>query len=125
MPYRILVVEDNDDIRATLIMSLELEGYECLEAVDGIDALAVLERLPVPDLIMLDMLMPRMNGWEFVETIHKDPRAHLAKIPIVAVTATSEKVQKAPGEIQAVIRKPVDLDELYRTLSGILAANRG
>lgn len=110
---RVLIVEDNSAIREMLKLGLEIEDYEVLEAVDGLDALKVLKTVPLPDLILLDMLMPRMNGWEFVSEIKKDFNDPISKIPVIVVSATSEKVQRIPGEIQEIVRKPIDLEELY------------
>ena len=117
---KILIVEDNEDIRSALRMVLELENFECMEAENGIEALTVLKNSSLPELILLDMLMPKMNGWEFVDEIKKDATQPIANIPIVAVTATTEKVQRTPGEIQAVIRKPLEVDDLLRVVRGIL-----
>lgn len=114
--HRILLVEDNQDIREALRLWLELDGFDVQEAVDGVDALAALEAQPLPDLILLDMLMPRMNGWEFVSEIRKDLGKPAAKIPIVAITATSEKVQRTPGEIYGVLKKPFELGALHELL---------
>lgn len=113
---RILVVEDDRDIREALVMWLEIQRYEVAQAADGLDALAALQTQPLPDLILLDMLMPRMNGWELVDAIRKDPSSTIAKIPIIAVTATSEKVQRSPGDLQGVIRKPFELEEVDQVL---------
>lgn len=110
---KILIVEDNAEIRTTLKLALELEGHRVFEAADGIDAMTILDSEPHPDLIILDMLMPRMNGWEFITEVKKNSASAVAKIPIIAVTATSERVQHTPGEIQAVLKKPIDLNELY------------
>lgn len=114
---KILIVEDNAEIRATLKLALELEGFGVSEAADGIDAMTILDNEPHPDLIILDMLMPRMNGWEFIATVKKNSESAVAKIPIIVVTATSERVQHTPGEIQGVMKKPIDLNELYSTVS--------
>lgn len=111
---KILVVDDNRPIRDMLALGLQLEGYTVREAVDGLEALEIIASEPLPDLILLDMLMPRMNGWEFVDVVKRDPASPVYRIPIVAVTATSEKVQRTPGELQGVIRKPLEFDELYR-----------
>ena len=120
----ILVVEDNVDIREAIALGLEAEGYVVKVAVDGLDALDVLGSSPPPDLILLDMLMPRMNGWELVDSLRRDPTAPAARIPIVAVTATSEKVHRTPEGLQGVLRKPFDLTTLSRTLKDILSNGR-
>src|SRR5688572_20410073 len=82
---RILVVDDEPHIRQFLRAALEEEGYDVREAADGIEALAV-ARVWRPDAIVLDMLMPAMNGWQFAETYrHQGADAHTA--PIIAITA--------------------------------------
>lgn len=117
----ILVVEDNKDISEMMRLGLELEGYQVLEAVDGIQAFEVLGKMPLPDLILLDMLMPRMNGREFLDRIKADPSSELAKIPILAVTATTDRVQKTPGELQGILKKPVGLTELFDMIEKTIA----
>lgn len=118
----ILVVEDNAGIRDAVVSSLEAEGYVVQAAVDGLDALERLRSSPkLPDLILLDMLMPRMNGWELVEALRSDASAPVATIPIVAVTATSEKVHKSPAGLEAVLRKPFELTALYSVVRDALA----
>ena len=117
----ILVVEDNADIREAIVFALEAEGYVVKAALDGVDALEVLGSSPLPNLILLDMLMPRMNGWELVDALRQDPSAPTARIPVVAVTATSDKVHRTPEGLQGVLRKPFDLDALSATVKDVLS----
>lgn len=117
----ILVVEDNSDIREAMVCGLEAEGYDVKSAVDGVDALDVLRSTPRPALILLDMLMPRMNGWELVDALRKDPASPTASIPIVAVTATSEKVHRTPEGLQGVLRKPFELATLSQMVRDALS----
>lgn len=109
----ILIVEDDADIREALGQALQVEGYNVHAAEngrDGLDRLAVIER---PCLILLDVMMPVMNGIEFLHRLREDDV--LATIPIVMVTAYSHLAEEARGAA-AYIKKPVDLDLLIRTV---------
>jgi CheY-like chemotaxis protein len=113
---RILIVEDDVAIRQTVAELLEDEGYEVDCAANGADALALLERSEVPALILLDLMMPVMDGWSFRETQRRDPR--LAGIPTVVVTASNAASGHAPDELapDAFLAKPFDLDRLIDTV---------
>jgi DNA-binding response OmpR family regulator len=88
---RVLVVDDEEGIRVLCRVNLELGGYDVLEAADGFTALEV-ARTQRPDLIFLDIMMPRMDGWEVLEQLKEDPAT--AAIPVVLLTArTSEEDQ--------------------------------
>src|SRR5690348_5406718 len=67
VPHPILVVEDDDDVRDAMVQVLEAEGYDAIPASDGEDALGRLEAGLAPCLILLDLMMPRMDGWQFIE----------------------------------------------------------
>jgi two-component system, cell cycle response regulator DivK len=84
MAKRILVAEDEPDNRRIVVRVLTAEGYETLEAADGQAALA-LARREHPDLIVMDLAMPGMDGWEAARQLKADPET--ADIPIVALTA--------------------------------------
>ncbi|MEO7165349.1 MAG: response regulator [Bdellovibrionia bacterium] len=109
---KILIVEDEDLIRSALREILELEGYTVASAVNGRDALQVLKQIEAPSLILLDLMMPVMNGWEFAKQLHQDQA--LAAIPIVLVTAYGE----GAGGVRAqrLIKKPVDFDRLLEVV---------
>ncbi|MDR3606647.1 MAG: response regulator [Oligoflexia bacterium] len=111
--YNILIIEDNATIREVLKMGLELEGFSVSEAGDGAEALAALEQSPRPNLILLDLLMPKMNGTEFVERIKKDPSNPNAKIPIVVISAVANSAREKPLQVQEVLPKPLDFNELF------------
>lgn len=100
---RVLVVEDDDGLRDAVSELLRMEGYELGLAEDGEQGLAWLTHEKAPDLILLDMRMPRMDGNEFLGRCQAD-RA-LANIPVVAVSATQ---QEPPQGVQAFVRKPCD-----------------
>jgi CheY-like chemotaxis protein len=110
----ILLVEDDAEIRESLKDALELEGYEIVTASNGRDALDRLPTMRKPCLILLDLMMPVMNGWEFAEALQGD--ADLASIPIVVVTAFGQELQRSRIASQDVIPKPVDLDRLFRSV---------
>lgn len=104
----ILVVEDNIDIQESLKATLENEGYSVFTADNGREAIDRLGEIPTPCLILLDLMMPVMNGWEFVEEINKD--IMLSSIPIVVVTAIGDS--KNSPKTDGYIPKPINFDAL-------------
>jgi two-component system, chemotaxis family, chemotaxis protein CheY len=115
---RVLVVDDDDSIRQIVRIFLTDEGYEVLAAAHGKAALDVLDDF-APDLILLDLRMPVMDGWEFARCYRERPRPHA---PIVAfVAALNAEQDSAEVGADAVLSKPFDLDELARAVSDGLA----
>jgi CheY-like chemotaxis protein len=108
----ILVVEDDPDALEALGDLLESHGYAVTSARHGAEALELLGRSPLPRLIVLDLLMPTMDGWEFRRRQKNDPR--IAHIPVVVVSASSAA---KPIEADIVLRKPVDIDRLLETIA--------
>ena len=109
----ILLVEDNEDIREMMSVALELGGYQVLAAPDGRAALEVLRHSPPPSLILLDLMMPVMNGWEVCQALKGDPR--LSNIPVVVVSAVAGEVaERLPGA--RLVPKPIDLDYLLNVV---------
>lgn len=106
----VLVVEDDPDIRGLLAQVLQLEGYQVSTAAHGLEALAVMAGAP-PCLILLDLMMPVMDGLEFLRRQHADER--IAPIPVVVVSAYRTLV---PHGIE-VVAKPVDLDLLLAAVA--------
>ena len=105
----ILVVEDNDDVRDMMAVTLELEGHKVLTAANGQEALNLLHRGIHPCLILLDMMMPVMTGWEFRTAVENDPV--LKHIPIIVVSAaTGDSIARTAAD--AVLPKPIDVDRL-------------
>ncbi len=104
----VLVVEDDDAIRQSLVDLLVAEGYSTYAASNGKDALALLEDIPKPCLILLDLMMPIMDGWEFSKL--KEKNTILAPIPIVVVSAYPTQVG-LQGSV-AHIKKPIHVNTL-------------
>ena len=106
---RILVVDDDDFIRACVVDILRDEGYETCEAPHGAAALSLVDDLP-PDLILLDMRMPILDGWGFCREYRERPGPHA---PIVVMTAAQDAAQRAAQvNSAAYVSKPFQLDEL-------------
>ena len=124
----ILVVEDENNIRANMIAFLEAEGFEAIPAKDGAEALKLFSDR-IPDLVILDLMLPKVDGLEVCKTIRRD-----SNVPIIMVTARDEEIDKLLGlELGAddYITKPFSLRELKarikavlrRTKSGVVKSN--
>jgi len=117
---RILVVDDDPDIRDALELFLELSGHEVLTAHDGAAALDSLRAVQPPDVILLDLMMPVIDGLEFLGMFRKDPL--LASIPVLIATAMPEA---APRELVAgVLAKPFDFDRLLAAIEQLCTGSR-
>lgn len=112
---KILLVEDDDDVREPLAELLQDRGYEVVAAVNGRDAMAELKRSPAPCLIILDLMMPVMDGWEFRAQQMADP--DLSAIPVVVLSGIADAKQHAIN-LKAVdyLAKPIDLGRLYKAV---------
>jgi signal transduction histidine kinase len=117
---RILAVDDTPDNLALIETILEDEGYEIILVSSGAAALAQVEKLPPPDLILLDIMMPGMDGYEVTRRIRQNPK--LPYIPILLLTAhhASDVVQGLESGADDFVRKPVDVDELAARVRSLL-----
>ncbi len=112
---RVLIVDDDDVIRNLLGELLDGEGYAVEAAANGKEALAVLQRWR-PDTILLDLMMPKMDGWRF--RAEQQRRADVADVPVVILSAARElEGHGATLGAAAVVHKPFDLDILLDTLA--------
>jgi CheY-like chemotaxis protein len=116
-PLRVLIVEDNADTRGMLTFACEVHGHVVAQAANGLQALDQLQEGPRPDVILLDLTMPVMDGWQFRKA--QQACAKWAGIPVVVVTAHED-----PGALAAIapcasFRKPIDVDSLLETLDTI------
>jgi CheY-like chemotaxis protein len=110
-----MVVDDDDDIRETLAGLLEDEGYEVAAFPTGQDALEALRGGLGPRVILLDLMMPVMDGAEFRREQLADPR--LAAIPVILITAAGlERVTR--GDYSEVLRKPLKIDRVLEVVAG-------
>jgi two-component system phosphate regulon sensor histidine kinase PhoR len=114
----ILVVDDDDDIRQTLATLLEARGYDVSTAVDGADALRSLGHRPLPDLILLDLGMPNVDGREFRRRQRLDPR--LANIPVIIISAEKGTGGDPSLSGSHFLRKPVDFALVHETIEKVL-----
>jgi CheY-like chemotaxis protein len=117
-PRRILVVDDNADLRENLVECLELEGYSVGAASDGARALALLAADPLPDLIIIDMMMPGMTGRELVARLRADPRLRALRL----VLASGTPHDRAALRVDAVLVKPFGVEQLTEVLRQQLEA---
>jgi CheY-like chemotaxis protein len=110
--WKIMIVEDDPDIRETLQTYLESSGYGVASAANGQEALKLLDGDDRPCLILLDMMMPVMDGWAFLAALGEDDT--LSSVPVAVVTAYTSQT---PTEgVEEVLRKPVDLGALMETV---------
>lgn len=105
----VLVVEDDEDVRDTFHDVLEDEGYDVLVASNGREALDVLGGGARPSVVLLDLMMPVMNGWQMLETLRAD--GELSKIPVVVVSAVGHPTSLPPGA-RSFLPKPVSVATL-------------
>src|SRR4051812_1795793 len=118
----ILVVDDEPDIRLLTTLNLERDGHVIIGAGNGAEALEAVKDAP-PDLIVLDVMMPELDGWGVLEQL----KAHLGKpisdIPVILLTALGSPLDRVKGGIEGAVRyltKPIDLDELREAVTEAL-----
>lgn len=116
-PHKVLVVDDNDDIREMLAVLLDMQGYKVVVAADGEEAVSVASR-EEPDVILMDVMMPKLDGLEAARRITQNPR--LINVPIIGLSAFSDPLvengQENTFSWRAYLRKPIDVDELEHLL---------
>ena len=113
---RVLVVDDSDVIRTLIAVNLEMEGFEVIQAADGQEALEKVIDVR-PDVITIDVKMPRLDGFDTVERLRADPRTHDLKIAMVTACAQVDDLRR--GEqigVDAYVTKPFDPTALVRTV---------
>jgi CheY-like chemotaxis protein len=108
----ILIVEDDEDIRAAMAELLETEGFEVFVASNGQEGLEVMSQMKAPCLVLLDLMMPVMNGEDFLRQVRKDPALDI--IPVIIVTASGRT--PLPGT-QGILKKPFEISDLFATVS--------
>ncbi|MBM3474967.1 MAG: response regulator transcription factor [Armatimonadetes bacterium] len=126
MAHRILMVDDERDLVFATKLYLEAEDYEVLAAYDGHEALEVLEAEPrLPDLVILDVFMPRMSGWDVLRMIRGQDRTR--SLPVIMLTAAGQDADKARGwdlGVDWYQTKPFDPKDLLVVIERVLAVSR-
>jgi len=103
----ILVVDDSSDTRVVVRMALEMAGHGVEEAGDGAQALTRLETEPLPDLVLLDIRMPGINGWEVLERIRRNPYLpSVRRIPVVLFSAHVTQDDPRLSQVDNLVVKP-------------------
>jgi len=120
MSKRILVVDDEADVRTFLTAVLKKRGYETLSAADGKEAFDITRR-ERPDLVILDLMMPQQTGTDFYRRLTKD--SELCRIPIIVVSGLAGR-HLAVREPVAVFDKPIDPDEFGETVDRALGVDQ-
>ncbi len=116
MTKRILVIEDDTSIRELLVELLESEGYSVASAVNGLEGLKYLQSQANPDLILIDLMMPVMDGYSFRSEQLKNEK--WASIPTVVMSAEANAKEKMKNfSITAFLSKPVELDTILKTVA--------
>jgi DNA-binding response OmpR family regulator len=121
---RILVADDDPSILRLLQLNFELEGYEVHTASDGEEALAQ-ARASSPDVIVLDVMMPGLDGWEVCRRLKEDETMH--SVPVILLTALGQEQERRHGlavGASEYVMKPFDPDHLVSVVKGTLAAGR-
>jgi CheY-like chemotaxis protein len=112
----ILIIDDDEDMRVSLAEILQDEGYQVAGVANGREALERLREMEPPCLILLDLMMPVMSGWEFREQQRRDPQ--LAQIPVVILTGVRNTLDQVSAmEPVGYFQKPVDLPALLATVA--------
>lgn len=114
----VMVVEDERDTADALAYLLELEGYKAIRAVGGRQALELMER-ERPDLVLLDIMMPDLSGWDVLHMM-RDNLA-LKAVPVILISASPIPEQRQANKTwQEFVAKPFDLEALFRTIDRLL-----
>lgn len=112
----ILLVEDDNDIRDVIHEALELEGYLVASVSDGRAALQRLTDAPPPKLILLDLMLPHVTGWEIIDILRNDSHP-LSKVPILITSAAGASAVEASKKVEGHLKKPIDLAHLLEAVS--------
>ncbi len=122
MPKKILVIDDEKDITETISFMLQAQGYEVVEGYDGEEGLKLAKEV-MPDLIILDVMMPKINGYKIARLLKYDNK--YKHIPIIMVTARGQDTDKLIGEetgADEYITKPFEFEEILNAVSKHLGA---
>jgi CheY-like chemotaxis protein len=120
-PVRVLVVDDEAVIRQLIVINLELEGFEVYQAADGLDALDKAREVD-PDVVTLDVMMPRLDGWATAQRLRADPSTRRARIVFISARTRPADVDRGLSlGAEAYLTKPFDPEDVVaavRRLAG-------
>ena len=119
---RVLVVDDDEVIRQLIAVNLTLEGFDVVTAVDGQDCLDKVAAIS-PDVITLDVMMPRLDGWVTAMELRKNP--HTSQVKVVLITARAQEDDRRLGQqigVDAYLTKPFDPGEMIRVVRDLASA---
>lgn len=124
MPEKILVIDDDSEMLLVLLGVLKKKGYEVYGGKDGQEALALAGQL-APDLLILDLYLPRLNGDDVVRAMKKDPA--LAGIPVLIISSEQERLEQIAKECGAdsFLRKPFGFQELLASVRALVSRRAG
>ena len=123
MTKKILVVEDDPAALRLTSYTLETEGYEVITATNGVEGLRKAQQ-ETPDLVVLDVMLPGIDGFEVCHRLRSDPESPQARMPILMLTAKSQEADREMGQKMGgdrYISKPATPDELTKAVKGLLA----
>lgn len=109
----ILIIDDDEAIRLALQAVLEKENFTVFAAANGQEGLELLGNIPQPCLILLDLMMPVLDGWEFLEIRKKDE--NISKIPVVVISAFSDQAKKINAD--GFLKKPIDINQFLEMIN--------
>ncbi len=118
---KIMIVDDEPDLLEVVKLILESDGYQVVTANGGQEALDKMEK-EMPDLVLLDIIMPKMDGWEVFSRIKGNPKTH--EIPVIMLTAKDQRIDKLIGlhvvRVDDYITKPFGRSELLERIKRVL-----
>jgi DNA-binding response OmpR family regulator len=117
---KVLVVDDEPALRSLLKTNLSIEGFEAITARDGAEALQVI-RDEAPDVVLLDVMMPVLDGWQVLEELSKEPNRTTRVILVTAKASTEAKLQGWELGCDEYLTKPFDLDVLIDRITEVAA----
>ncbi|MFD7320027.1 response regulator [Streptomyces sp. NPDC059875] len=120
---RVLVVDDNRVIRQLIRVNLELEGFEVVTAADGAECLDVVHQV-CPDVVTLDVVMPRLDGLRTAEKLRSDPRTSHVPVAIVSACTQHEMDSGVAAGVDAFLAKPFEPAELVRVVRQLMHRDR-
>lgn len=118
---KVLVADDDDNVRRFLCQELEERGFQPIEAADGLECVTKAKK-EGPLLILLDIMMPRMDGFDAAAVLKNDPSTK--GIPIIVASVVDDQTRLSKLNVEGYVSKPIDMDELARKIAGLTATSR-